>query len=152
MAIPAHYERLVGSWAGLNRVWMMPTDPARESSSTMVIGLVAQGKFLTLQYTWADEGNPQDGMIVLGQEETTVTAAWVDSWHMGDKMMICKGTSDTFGSVQVQGNYSVPDHPDWGWSIKLTPNADDTFTVQMHNIEPNGTPHLAVHVEYTRIG
>lgn len=50
---------------------MMPTDPTRESSSTMVTGLVAQGKFLTLQHTWADEGNPQDGMIVLGSTRGT---------------------------------------------------------------------------------
>lgn len=62
-------------------------------------------------------------------------------------MMICKGMADNFGSVLVQGSYAMPGHPEWGWSIKLTPNADDTLTMQMHNIEPNGMAHLAVRVE-----
>jgi hypothetical protein len=113
---------------------------------------VAQGKFFELHYTWADEGKPQDGVLLLGQSQEQLSAAWVDSWHMHDKMMHCTGTAQADGTVSVVGYYAAPPGPDWGWRITLQVQAADQFRLIMHNITPDGEEMLAVEAVFSREG
>jgi capsid protein len=62
MAVPAELASLAGEWQGANRVWLDPTQDARQSQTAATVGLAAQGRFLTLQHTWADQGQAQDGL------------------------------------------------------------------------------------------
>ncbi len=65
MTIPVSFTNLVGTWKAVNRLWLFPTDPVRESETTMVVSQAAQGRFITFQYSWAYEGAPQDGLLVV---------------------------------------------------------------------------------------
>lgn len=152
MSVPTSLVALVGHWAGTKHVWLSPDDPARESDTTMSVALVAQGQFATLHYTWADEGTPQDGLLVLGHElaSNAVQAGWIDSWHMPDKMMICQGTTAEQGVITVRGSYAAPPGPDWGWQIDIVPGSNDTFQLVMYNILPDGDSHRAVEATYRR--
>jgi hypothetical protein len=152
MSIPSNLSALVGHWTGDNRVFMAPTDPVRESATTATVALPAQGRFVTLQYTWSDEGAPQDGLLILGHEPdpNIATAAWIDSWHMGDKLMHLQGSADDAGRLTVRGSYSVPGSPAWGWQIEIAPRGDDSFQLLMHNIDPDGNVYPAVEATYTR--
>jgi hypothetical protein len=114
--------------------------------------MVAQGRFAELHYTWSFDGEPQDGLVVLGAEPEgdTARAIWLDSWHMQDQFMVCAGTVADDGSVTLKGSYAAPPGPDWGWQIDLVPKPDDTFQLLMYNITPQGESALAVKATYAR--
>lgn len=151
MAVSEALQALAGSWQGTNQLWLDSNEPARESAGTAVLQPVAQNKFITLHYTWADEDQPQDGLLLLGQEGPQVNASWVDSWHMQDNMMQLTGNAQPDGTVVVAGSYPAPPGPDWGWRITVQPTPNDQFLLLMHNITPGGEAVLAVKIHFTRI-
>lgn len=152
MAIPAMLTALSGTWQGTKQLWLDPDQPACESRSTATVRQVAQGRFLVLEYTWSDQGKPQDGMLVFGEEAPSggIRAFWMDSWHMRDTIMPCDGAVGSDGGIWVQGSYAAPPDPDWGWRIALHPETDHAFRMRMHNIAPDGQESLAVEIRYTR--
>lgn len=152
MAVPATLAKLVGRWRGNNHLWLDPNEPARESEATAVFQPVAQKKFVSLHYTWADEGEPQDGILLLGQDGQQINATWVDSWHMQDKMMQLTGVVQPKpeGAVFVEGSYAAPPDSDWGWRIMIQPTSETQFALLMHNITPEGEAMLAVEAQFSR--
>jgi hypothetical protein len=143
---------LVGNWRGLNRLWLSSAAPVRESETTCVVAPAARDLFLTFQYTWSDEGNPQDGLLLVGcgAPSQIVRAAWIDSWHMHDGIMSCQGPVETHGGVFLQGSYAAPPGPDWGWQIEIAPQNEDLFDLRMYNVPPQGKAELAVEARYVR--
>src|SRR5262249_26986238 len=141
-----------GQWTGTNRLWLTPGEPVRESSTEMTVALVAQGKFATFQYTWADDGKPQDGLLLLEHDPQSgeASATWVDSWHMQDNAMFFQGKANEQGVLSLKGSYAAPPGRDWGWQINIVPNPDGTFKIAMLNISPDGRANLAVEATYTR--
>jgi len=155
MSVPEGLADLVGEWRGTSKLWLSPDEPVRESDTTASVTLAAQGKFITIAYTWSYEGDPQDGLIVLSREAkgNAVKAAWIDSWHMGDSMMMCEGGAVEDGAISVRGSYAAPPGPDWGWRIVVEAGdagEEDAFEVIMYNITPDGDEHLAVRGTYGR--
>ena len=140
---------LEGSWIGENFVWEGLEQEPHESGIEAVITRVAQGKFLRIDYSWSIDGEPQSGCLLLGQETASreVTAAWVDSWHNGDRMMVCRGQIDQNDSADVYGSYPAISGPDWGWRIVVEPGGIDSFRIFMYNITPQGVEALAVQAE-----
>lgn len=150
MAVPPQLHVLTGQWQGTNRLWLDPAQTANESAATAVIQPAAQKRFLTVHYSWAFEGQAQDGVLLIGQNAEPVSAAWVDSWHMLDKMMQLTGISQPDGTWVVKGSYAAPPDPDWGWQITLQPLPNDQFKLLMHNITPDGDKMLAVEALFMR--
>jgi GrpB-like predicted nucleotidyltransferase (UPF0157 family) len=150
MTVPNALTPLVGNWTGLNRLWLSPDTPVRESETTAFVALIAEGKFLTFKYTWENEEQPQEGFLLIGQEEPEdlVKAVWIDSWHVGDKYMLCQGSLNPQGGFSVQGSYAAPSGPDWGWRIILEPGEGDMMCLAMVNIDPGGKEMLAVEAKY----
>ncbi len=151
MTIPTQLAGLTGHWLGTSQLWLSPDDPARESESTLVVAPAAQDRFLTFRYTWSDEGAPQDGLLLLSQDGDAVDAAWIDSWHMANKIMSLNGAVDAAGGVMLHGSYAAPPGPDWGWRIELTSTPDDTCELRMYNVTPDGEAFLAVEAVYMRV-
>ncbi len=151
MSIPATLINLVGNWSGVNRLWLSPDDPMRMSDATADVSVVAQGRFLSIAYTWV-EGKPQEGLILLGWQTTSgeLQATWLDTWHNGDRMMPCQGHLADDVRVAVQGTYPAPPGPDWGWQIAIEPGDQDSFRIVMDNILPDGMHVLAVEIALTR--
>ena len=153
MSISKQLVALAGQWQGTNRLWLYPTDPVRESDSVLVISLAAQGKFVTFQYTWAEGGKAQEGLLIVGSEgqSSQAQAIWVDSWHMQDIFMICEGSLESNGGFSVSGTYAAPPGPDWGWRITVNPQDADTLQLTMYNLSPDSQEYLAVDTIYRRI-
>jgi hypothetical protein len=152
---------LIGTWRGTKRLWLAPGEPVRESESGAEIATVAQGQFSELRYTWAYEGEPQEGRLIVGRgpADGAVQAVWFDTWHMRDQFMVCEGESPAAGSrgedaaegaVTVRGSYAAPPGPDWGWEIAIEPRGPDGFRLRMTNITPEGERFLAVEIGYAR--
>ena len=161
MQIAQSYAQLIGQWRGQNLLhlsWENPPD--KYSSSTLLVAAAAKEACLSFTYTWAYEGVPQAGLIVLGYDDGqgVASAGFVDSWHQNSGIMHCKGSVHAQamqGLIDVRGSYAVPGHPDWGWRIVIEPtshnNVVDTLHIRMYNCSPEGVEELAVQADYTRV-
>ena len=69
MSAPETLKKLIGNWSGSNRLWLSPQEPVRESETKARVAPAAGGQFVTIQYTWADDGHPQEGLLLIGVEE-----------------------------------------------------------------------------------
>jgi len=139
---------LSGTWTGTSRLWMSPSAPMRESSSVATITPVVRGRFVRIDYSWAIDGEAQEGMLLFGRDaKDLVTGIWIDSWHMGDRFMICRGAAGG-AAISVRGSYAAPSGPDWGWRIDVEPG--DGFRLVMYNLPPGGKEELAVEATYTK--
>jgi hypothetical protein len=147
-------EDLVGQWTGTSRLWRTWLSiPESDSRSTASVDLTANGRFITIEYTWACDGEDHEGFMLLGREPTrnVVNAAWVDSWHMSDKPLICSGTvDDDTGAISVLGTYAAPPGPDWSWRTEIRPRGDAGFEIVMYNISPEGRDEMAFRNMYER--
>lgn len=152
MAAIKMLQELAGEWRATMRLWLSPDEAARESASLATIRQVGQEQFSEMEYTWAFDGRPQAGRLVLGEDPASnaVKAVWFDSWHMRHDFMACHGSVDPTGVVAVRGNYAAPPGPDWGWEIILESETQGGLKLTMYNIPPDGKPELAVEAKYTR--
>ena len=140
-----------GRWQGTNWLFVSPQDPADESATTLLVTPVLRGSFVRIDQTWARNGKPQEGSLVLGYdaESKQVTAHWIDTFHMGPKAMACVGEAKGDGVIDVRGGYAAPPGPDWGWRIRIAGDARAQLEIRMFNIDPAGKEALAVHATYT---
>ena len=152
MSIPSALVRSVGEWAGQNRLWFLPTQPAFESATTATAHLEAGGNFLSMRYDWSHEGTPQQGFLLIGEDASTnrCDVAWVDSFHNGQRLMPCSGPVSSDGVLRATGSYPAPTGPDWHWRIELSSPEPDRLLMRMYNIKPDATEALAVEASYSR--
>lgn len=124
---------------------------AEESQSSMTVTPLLGGKFVRLDYTWAYQGAPQEGSLLVGfnPKSGEVTAHWIDGWHNGTRVMPCTGTSADGSSISVAGSYPAPPGPDWGWKTVIEPG-ENSLAVTMYNVWPEGKEELAVEMKYSR--
>jgi hypothetical protein len=150
MSIPAGLLSAVGSWNGRNELHL-PEEPVRSVASTALVSAIAQSRFATFTYTWSYDNQPQEGMLLIGTsgDPAIVTVAFIDSWHMGDTMMICEGTVSDDGTVDVLGSYAVEGSADWGWRMVVRTEANE-LQLTMYNVAPDGEEYLGVDARYTR--
>jgi len=152
MKLRSLHEALLGNWSGEKSLWFDPKAPPHSvCPSTLTIAREAMGKFLALRYQWSFEGKPQEGLLLVGNDNSTdsVSAAWVDSFHSSGSVMSFKGEATAQG-FSVLGSYAAPPGPDWGWSIALALVDAGTLEVLMHNIEPGAAPEPAVRLLWKR--
>ncbi len=139
-----------GSWRGTSTLQDPMRGVADASDSTATVTPVLGGRFVRIDYTWAYDGAPQEGSLLLGfQKKTdTLTAHWIDSWHNGDGAMACQGRAADGGPLTVRGSYPAPPGPDWGWRIDVAPDGRDALRITHYNVWPEGKEELAVESVY----
>jgi Protein of unknown function (DUF1579) len=142
---------LAGEWRGTSRLHDPHTNSPDDSPSVATVIPILNGRFVRLDYTWAYHGEPQQGQLLFGVDGTVgiVSAVWIDTWHMGDLFLVCRGESGGGPGVLVTGAYAAPPGPDWGWRTELRPT-DDGFQLVMTNIAPDGKEAPAVEASYRR--
>lgn len=153
MSAPGSLKKLVGRWTGTSRLfrpWLSPEESASESSAS--VALAARGRFATIEYTWEVDGEPQEGLLLIGSEngDGAVQAVWIDSWHMSDKSLTCLGGIDGAGVIDILGSYAAPPGPDWGWRTVIDPGEGASFEIVMYNISPEGEQMVAFRNRYER--
>ena len=144
---------LIGVWAGENLLrlsWQTPSD--FHSRGELTAATAIKEKFLSVSYLWSHEDTPHEGLILLGYDADTATvnAAWIDSWHSNTKPLVLSGTISEHKTIDLRGTYEVPNHPDWGWRIVITP-AENDLRMTMYNITPESEEDLAVQADYKRV-
>jgi len=120
-------------WAGTSQLWLDPLgDSGQVGECTMSLSAVG------VEYTWAYEGVPHRGSVVLAAG----SAEFRDTWHQPDPME-CRYLPDSRGLFCVLGSYGP--EGDWGWrmTLSLRPHSGE-LVLQMTNIAPWGEEARAV--------
>jgi hypothetical protein len=146
MTTPASpYDVRLGQRSGTCSFRLMPTDELVEAPSTLTVTEAATDRALALAYSWSHpEDGPQTGTLLLGVpvEDGVVSAAWVDSWHQRDVVLLT-GSSDP-ATVTVGYEYA----PGWSWEIEV--GGGDTTTLVMRNAVPERESSPAVTYDVMR--
>jgi hypothetical protein len=152
MNLREQLSEIVGQWQGVSRLWVSPDEPVRESDATASIAPVGHERFVTVQYTWADGGRTQDGLLIVrnSPDPSSDDMVWIDSWHTGSRFMVFRGQHGEGGRVSALSSYPAPPGPDWGWRIVLEAETPDRLRIVMFNISPDGDEALAAEMQWTR--
>nr|WP_303652697.1 DUF1579 family protein [Paludisphaera mucosa] len=140
-----------GEWSGTNTLQDPNTGKPEESPSTAGLTPVLGGRFVRLDYTWAYQGKPQEGSLLIGfdPESAEASGRWVDTWHMGRKVLDCHGTASADGAVVLRGSFAAPPGPDWGWRIEVA-SGGDGLRIKHVVIDPDGKEDPAAEGVYPR--
>lgn len=141
-----------GIWKGTNTLQDPNTGQPQASPSTAVVSPILDGRFVRIEYTWAYQGAAQAGELLIGHEaeKNVFTCCWIDTWHMGDKVMACRSTSVDRDVISVLGSFSAPNGSNWGWRIDLIPDVAGSLSLAMFSISPEEQEFPAVEAHYTR--
>jgi hypothetical protein len=133
-----------GIFRGENRLMDPETNAPDVSKATCRVVPVMGGRFVRLDYTWSWRKKKQEGSMLVGHDDDAaeVTIDWIDSWHMGGKVMHLRGAKGA-GRTDVRGTYRAPPGPDWGWRIAIEAAASK-LRIVMHNVTPDGEEQLAM--------
>lgn len=139
MSTHESWSALLGTMKGKSRL-ILPGEPERESPVDGEVAFIAKSTFCAVRYTWVFEGDPQEGQVLLSflPDDSSVEAVFWDTWHMGPKFMHMTGSIDAQGITVVNGHYSVPGSPDWGWRIYIAPADRSGWRMMMYNVSPEG--------------
>jgi len=149
MSVNEKLAAIGGTWQCTNKLNFGQGAPVHESPGTATVSTRVGGQCLEIAYTWAFEGKPQEGLIILDGKTQKMAAAWTDTFHYANELMLCRGTVDDSGRVAVTGSYAAPEGPDWHWRTEIEPG-DDSFKYMMINITPDGQEEWAVEMDFTR--
>ncbi|MBN1297350.1 DUF1579 family protein [bacterium] len=141
-------KRSLGKWQGTKKLWLSPGKKCRESDITVTVDQSALGRCAVITYGWSFAGEPQEGVLVLNTDygKGSIQAAWVDSFHMANGIMILKGGFTGQDKLDLIGQYAAPPGPDWGWRIELSALDEKTIRVITYNVTPGGDEQLAIEV------
>jgi hypothetical protein len=144
---------LVGEWRGTNTYIFPAPGKPEQSPSNLTVTPMLGGSFIRLDYTWDYQGAPQEGSRLLGYDAETalVSGQWIDTWHMGKKVMACQGSTPDGGILSIRGSYAAPPGPDWGWRIEIADEYGQSIRIAHFNIHPDGKEEPAVVAQYSRV-
>lgn len=143
-----------GTWQGDCGFRLMPTDLLDRRPSRAQAAVEADGHGWSLRYTWEHPvDGEQAGTILLGtpDEEGTIAAGWVDSWHQKPELRLLTGQV-VQEVVTLHMEYSG-----WGWTIALHPEGE-SLRMEMCNVIPEGVrgaervPYVVMDARWTRPG
>lgn len=148
------FMQLKDSFKGKYSLW---TDPGQEphiSETQLAISSQLNNMLLQLEYSWEFEKKTQSSMLAFTYhpKKELVSAVWIDTWHMQNEFMHCKGLLTKNGVLMVNGKYGAGIGPDWGWKtlLEVEPEDPSSLHLTMYNITPAGEQHLAVQADYTK--
>ncbi len=148
-----HLKPLAGTWKSTTKWWMGPGEPDISqgvSKNTWILG----GRFLQTEFKGTSEGNPFEGLGLLGYDNAKKqhVSVWCDT--MSTMIGVSYGTCDDSGKVFTY--VSTYDDPMTGqpkkskWVTKVINDNKYVFTV--HNIDTDGKEIQELEVTYVRAG
>jgi hypothetical protein len=149
---------LPGEWEGTARTWFGPDTLADESPVRGRMRRVGSSRFLLHEYEGSFNGEPREGVEMLGLGAggpDAALVAWIDTFHMNADVLVSRGapSAGPAGYV-VLGSWAVdPSDPNgerWGWRTELAVGDRDHLTITAYVVKPDGEESRATEVVYTR--
>jgi len=98
---------LAGSWTTKTREWMEPGKPPTESSGTVEMKMLLDGRFLQQEFTGEMMGHPYSGMGISGYDNLRkrYVSTWMDT--MGTGVFVMEGTGNADGkTITLKGHHA----------------------------------------------
>ncbi|MGQ0810383.1 MAG: DUF1579 domain-containing protein [Nitrospiraceae bacterium] len=98
---------LAGSWTTKTKEWMEPGKPPTESSGTVEMKMVLDGRFLQQEFTGEMMGHPYSGIGTSGYDNLRkrYVSTWMDT--MGTGVFVMEGTGSTDGkTITLKGQHA----------------------------------------------
>lgn len=100
---------------------------------------------MVLDYDWIDADVPQSGSMLVGHADDDVwQMAWTDTWHTGNSIMFCTGTT----AIDVLCSYGPLDEQ-WHWRTTVDASQHE-LVITAWNVTPAGESAKATEATYTR--
>lgn len=144
---------LVGKWQGMTCTWFQPDQLADESLWQAEFKLVLGGRFQLYTYQGSLQGEPLEGMALLGYnpQRKRYEMAWVDTFHNGSAIMFSHGGNSESPFNVLGGFPAGPDSPDWGWRSEIVLRDSGKLVFTHYGITPEGLEWKGVETIYQRL-
>lgn len=149
----AHLQPLAGRWKQTVKWWMTPDAPPQVYTGTCEYKWILGKKFLLQEVKGDMEGQPFEGMGLMGYDnfKKKYTGMWVDS--MGTAIMSSLGTCDDSGKVftmigQLDDVFTGKANQKFRSVVRIINN--DMHTDEMYQTGPDGKEYKALEITYTR--
>ena len=145
-------EPFVGTFDAKVKMWMDPTKPQEESSSTSENKWVLGNRYVEMRYEGTFMGQPFSGVGYTGYDNILkkYVGTWMDT--AGTGIMMTTGRSDASGKVTTMTG-STPD-PTTGKAQaireKITVSDNDHHTMEMWGPGPDGKMFKMLEITYSR--
>ncbi|HSN05455.1 MAG TPA: DUF1579 domain-containing protein [Nitrospira sp.] len=145
------FAGLAGSWTTTTKEWMEPGKPPMESTGSVEMKMLLEGRFLQQEFSGTMMGQPYSGVGLSGYDNLRkrYVSTWIDS--MGTGIFMMEGTASADGkTITLKGQ-----HPELGggqmthravWKI-IDPNSQ---TFEMYGAHGHGKEMKMMEITYTR--
>jgi hypothetical protein len=142
---------LAGSWTTTSKQWMEPGKPPTESTGSVEMKTLLDGRFLQQEFTGNMMGQPYSGIGITGYDNLRkrYVTVWIDS--MGTGVFFMDGTAGPDGkTITLKGGHPEPT----GGVMKHRalwkfPDAN-TQTFEMYGTHGKGKEMKMMEITYTR--
>lgn len=103
------FATLAGSWATQTKEWLEPGKPPVESTGTVEMKMLLDGRFLQQEFTGTMMGKPYSGIGIDAYDNIRkrYVATWMDT--MGTGIFVMEGTASADGkTITLNGQHTQP--------------------------------------------
>jgi hypothetical protein len=142
---------LAGSWTTKTKEWMEPGKPPMESTGTVEMKMLLDGRFLQQELTGNMMGQPYIGIGLLGYDNLRkrYVTTWIDS--MGTGIFMMEGTASADGrTITLKGQHAMPDGGHMTHRAVWKIVDDKTQTFDMYGAYGHDKETKGMEIIYTR--
>lgn len=103
------FASLAGSWTTQTKEWMDPGKPPMETTGSVEMKVLLDGRFLQQEFTGDMMGQPYNGIGISGYDNLRkkYVSTWIDT--MGTGIFIMEGTASADGkTITLKGQHAEP--------------------------------------------
>jgi len=145
------FASLAGSWTTKTKEWMEPDKPPTESTGSVEMKMLLDGRFLQQELTGNMMGQPYSGVGITAYDNLRkrYVSTWID--NMGTGIFTMEGTASADGkTITLKGQHAVPGggHMTHRAIWKIVDSNTQTF--DMFGTHPGGKEMKVMEIAYTR--
>jgi hypothetical protein len=142
---------LAGSWTTKTKEWMEPDKPPMESTGSVDMKMLLDGRFLQQEFTGNMMGQPYSGIGISGYDNLRekYVSTWIDS--MGTGIFVMEGTANADGkTITLKGQHAEPGGGHMTHRAVWKIVDDNTQTFEMYGAHGKGKETKMMEITYTR--
>ncbi len=145
------FATLAGSWTTKTTEWMEPGKPPSESTGSVEMKMLLDGRFLQQDFSGDMMGQPYSGIGTTGYDNLRkrYVSTWIDTWGTGIFQM--EGTASADGkTITLKGRHDEPGGGQMKHRAVWKIVDSNTQTFDMYGTHHGGKEMKVMEIVYTR--